>query len=192
MAGRGELGFSQAEERSSISYLLRWFIRASPGLHLRFRPPASSFQSPESTRNKVRIEIAVTYSKQTRGTNSNRNYFRGPICRLWREIWSTAPSRTKDKRKTPAGSQRYGVTNHNLSAGEEKANRNTCQFKNLANPFNTQDKPISNRNKKPLRPRRSAVADGVSALGHFCVARRLRGQSPAVRKHRKPSNGRSG
>jgi hypothetical protein len=30
-----------------------------------------------STRNKVRIEIAVTYSKQTRGTNSNRNSFRG-------------------------------------------------------------------------------------------------------------------
>jgi hypothetical protein len=26
-----------------------------------------------SNRNKVRIEIAVTYSKQTRGTNSNRN-----------------------------------------------------------------------------------------------------------------------
>jgi hypothetical protein len=30
-----------------------------------------------SNRNKVRIEIAVTYSKQTRGTNSNRNSFRG-------------------------------------------------------------------------------------------------------------------
>jgi hypothetical protein len=26
---------------------------------------------------KVRIEFAVTYSKQTRGTNSNRYYFRG-------------------------------------------------------------------------------------------------------------------
>jgi hypothetical protein len=30
-----------------------------------------------SNRNNVRIEIAVTYSKQTRGTNSNRNSFRG-------------------------------------------------------------------------------------------------------------------
>jgi hypothetical protein len=30
-----------------------------------------------SNRNKVRIEIVVTYSKQTRGTNSNRNSFRG-------------------------------------------------------------------------------------------------------------------
>jgi hypothetical protein len=30
-----------------------------------------------SNRNKVRIEIGVTYSKQTRGTNSNRNSFRG-------------------------------------------------------------------------------------------------------------------
>jgi hypothetical protein len=30
-----------------------------------------------SNRNKVRIEIAVTHSKQTIGTDSNRNSFRG-------------------------------------------------------------------------------------------------------------------
>jgi hypothetical protein len=30
-----------------------------------------------SNRYMVRIEIAVTYSKQTRGTNSNRHKFRG-------------------------------------------------------------------------------------------------------------------
>jgi hypothetical protein len=38
---------------------------------------AKGGHAANSNRNKVRIEIAVTYSKQTRGTNSNRNSFRG-------------------------------------------------------------------------------------------------------------------
>jgi hypothetical protein len=42
------------------------------------KPVRGQVQSPDSNRNKVRIEIAVTYSRQRIGTNSNRNYSRGP------------------------------------------------------------------------------------------------------------------
>ena len=39
----------------------------------RFRPPTSNLQRPEPTRNYGKIELVITYSKQTRGANSNRN-----------------------------------------------------------------------------------------------------------------------
>jgi hypothetical protein len=57
-----------------------------------------------SNRNKVRIEIAVTYSKQTRGTKSNRNSFRG-----------SSERRGKN-------SHRRRVTNHSEMIVRAKAN----------------------------------------------------------------------
>jgi hypothetical protein len=70
-------------------------------LRARFQPPAScsqpparrsimglrrGVQTPESNRNKVRIEFAATYSKQRIGTNSNRNNFRGPCISFFSAI----------------------------------------------------------------------------------------------------------
>ncbi len=67
-----------AASAPSTSLLAANDLGVTAGLRARFRPPASNRQPPESNRNKVRIEFAVTYSKQRIGSNSNRNKFRGP------------------------------------------------------------------------------------------------------------------
>jgi hypothetical protein len=148
-----------------------------------------------SNRNKVRIEIAVTYSKQTRGTNSNRNSFRGSrrhecgrkshLCRAevqprhkkccrafpYRLRWfdRATPLLRGRRPHFPSGFASHGLaqsdvgersrttghepqlTNHNSPTGEEKANRNTCQFKNRPNSLTTKDITFSNRNKKHVK-----------------------------------------
>ena len=53
-----------------------------------FRSISLAASSVEANRYKVRIEIAVTHSRQTRGTSSNRHKFRGSRRRECCEIWS--------------------------------------------------------------------------------------------------------
>jgi hypothetical protein len=67
--------------RSAVADRHSWFQtlrepRRRPGELSRVRAPEFT-NHRLSNRNKVKIEIAVSYSKQTMATNSNRNYFRG-------------------------------------------------------------------------------------------------------------------
>jgi hypothetical protein len=93
-------------------------LAGEAALRARFQPPASCSQPPaprsimglrrgvqtsESNRNKVRIEFAATYSKQRIGTNSNRNYFRGPCISFFSAIRRFGDSATS---RGPGGARR--------------------------------------------------------------------------------------
>jgi hypothetical protein len=83
-----------------------------------------------SNRNKVRIEIRVSHSKQTIGTNSNRNSFRGSAKRREENSWRGGgsakakrdPSTTTRARRNQAGKSKTreasrGMTTKGKGAG---------------------------------------------------------------------------